>query len=435
MPVGFKLTQLAVPIEVEDSVTAPLPTPDDVRMRGFRQRVPVAQACRWIDSQTVPLPSEPVPLTSACGRVLAGHVTAGRNVPAFDRSAMDGFAVRAEETIAASDYSPVNLQIIGEALPGRPWGGNMMPGQAVRIMTGAPLPPGADAVVPAEQARTRGVDVAICAAVPTGKNIGRTGEDVRVGTVVLSAGRRLRPQDVGILASLGLADVDVHRAPRVRVLITGNELATPGKHIGPYEIYEANSYLLGALLARDGANLEAVERLPDDPAAIGAALQAPGADVLLVSGGSSVGREDHAPRLLAEFGELAIHGVAMRPSSPAGMGRIGPTLVFLLPGNPVSCLCAYDYFAGRAVRRLSGRSSNWPYRRIELPLVRKLVSEIGRTDYCRVQVTSAGIEPLSISGASMLSSTTRADGFVVVAEECEGFAPGEPVTVWLYDSP
>ncbi|MCG8585888.1 MAG: molybdopterin-binding protein, partial [Pirellulales bacterium] len=157
------------------------------------------------------------------------------------------------------------------------------------------------------------------------------------------------------------------------------------------------------------------------------------ADIVLVSGGSSVGKEDFVPQLLASEGELAVHGVAMRPSSPAGMGRLGQRLVFLLPGNPVSCLCAYDFFAGPAIRALGGRSPDWPYRITTAPLERKIVSQVGRLDYCRVKLIDGGVEPLAISGASVLSSTTRADGFVVIPDDSEGFAEGSRVDVYLYD--
>ncbi|MCH7990010.1 MAG: molybdopterin molybdenumtransferase MoeA, partial [Planctomycetes bacterium] len=176
-----------------------------------------------------------------------------------------------------------------------------------------------------------------------------------------------------------------------------------------------------------------LQRIQDDRETIRIALKQPGADVILVSGGSSVGQEDHAPSILAEEGELAIHGVAMRPSSPAGMGRIGDAIVFLLPGNPVSCLCAYDFFAGRAIRLLGGRSSDWPYVTRSAVLSRKIVSAIGRVDYCRVAFAGDQVEPLALSGASILSSTTRADGFVIIPAELEGYAPGSTVDVLLYD--
>jgi molybdopterin molybdotransferase len=171
--------------------------------------------------------------------------------------------------------------------------------------------------------------------------------------------------------------------------------------------------------------------VPDDPNAILAAMRSD-ADVILVSGGSSVGQEDHAPALLAEHGDLAIHGIAMRPSSPAGMGRLGGRLVFLLPGNPVSCLSAYDFFAGLAIRRMAGMPDIWPYVQTQLRLRRKLVSTVGRVDYARVRNVDGLADPIAISGASILSSTSRADGFVVVPEDSEGYPAGAEVSVWLY---
>jgi molybdopterin molybdotransferase len=172
--------------------------------------------------------------------------------------------------------------------------------------------------------------------------------------------------------------------------------------------------------------------VPDEPGAILAAMQTD-CDVVLVSGGSSVGQEDHAPALLRAHGELPIHGLAMRPSSPAGMGRLGDRLVFLLPGNPVSCLCAYDFFAGRAIRGVGGRPADWPYRRVTAPLGRKIVSTVGRLDYQRVRLVEGRVEPLAIAGASVLSSTVRADGFVLVPPDSEGHPPGAEVEVFLYD--
>jgi molybdopterin molybdotransferase len=225
-------------------------------------------------------------------------------------------------------------------------------------------------------------------------------------------------------------------------------------------IADANGPMLAALVARDGGMLASGKRklpadlesnwvlnhreadasrspdrdylVPDDPATILAAMQAD-AEVVLVSGGSSVGQEDHAPLLLAQHGELAIHGIAMRPSSPTGMGLLDGRLVFLLPGNPVSCLCAYDFFAGRTIRRLGGRSSDWPYAKARLPLAHKLVSQVGRVDYARVRIVDGHVEPIAISGASILTSTTTADGFVVVPADSEGYPAGATVDVYLYD--
>src|SRR5204863_2138806 len=282
--------------------------------------------------------------------VLAQQVVAPVDVPAFDRAAMDGYALNGALTTGATEYTPLEFAVIGQALAGQAFEGDVHPGTAVRVMTGAAVPAGADAIVPAEYARLVGAQVEISTPVPPGKHVGYRGEDVRAGASVLEPGRRLRAQDAGLIASLGLAHVDVVAAPRVRIIVTGNEIAAPGEPKTPQQIYDANSPMLRALVARDGGEIAAHLRIGDDPAKIRDALGAPGVDVILVSGGSSVGSEDHAPTLVAQAGELAIHGVAMRPSSPAGIGRIGEALVFLLPGNPVSCLCAYDFFAGRAIR-------------------------------------------------------------------------------------
>jgi molybdopterin molybdotransferase len=215
------------------------------------------------------------------------------------------------------------------------------------------------------------------------------------------------------------------------LVITGNELLPSGSQPHGYRIVDANGPMLAALVARDGGLVDFPGLVPDEHDAILNALHAE-ADVIIVSGGSSVGIEDVAPTLLAEHGELAIHGIAMRPSSPTGLGRIEHRLVFLLPGNPVSCLCAYDFFAGRAIRALGGRATAWPYRAMRARLARKISSPIGRLDYARVQLVDGAVEPLAVGGASVLSSTTRADGFVIVPADSEGFAPGTEVEVWLY---
>jgi molybdopterin molybdotransferase len=379
------------------------------------------------------LSAETVDIDHASGRVLASEVVASVDVPAFDRSAMDGYALRADETTGAGDYNPLAFRVIGGALPGQPFAGHVQAGEAVRIMTGAPLPAGADAVVPAEFVRATPDGIEISIALGPGKHVGRVGEDIARGTTVLAALRRLRPQDAGVLASLGMAQIAALRRPQVRIVVTGNEVIAPGRPKGVHDIHDANSAMLRGLVARDGGVLQVHLRTGDDPAHIRRAVTDAGADVVLISGGSSVGTEDHAPRLLAEVGELAIHGVAMRPSSPAGCGRVGDTLVFLLPGNPVSCLCAYDFFAGRAIRLRGGLPVQWPYPQRRALLARKIVSAIGRVDYCRVRLRDGEVEPLALSGASVLSSTTRADGFVVVPAESEGHAPGSEVVVHLYD--
>jgi molybdopterin molybdotransferase len=405
----------------------------DVRMRGFAERADVEEVERFLRAHTRALPSEPVPVLECVGRVLAEDVKAPVAVPGFARAAMDGYAVRGEATFGASAYEPIALVVRGEALPGSPHEGNVGAGEAVRVMTGAPVPAGADAVVKAEVCTEREGRVEVSEPVTPGKNIGAIGEDIQVGDAVLSSGRRLRPQDAGLLASIGVAEPRCVRRPRVRLVVTGDELLPPGSVPSGSRIVDSNSVVLRGLLARDGAEFLPFEILPDDAGVIREALASADADVVLVSGGSSVGTEDHAPRLVAELGSLDFHGVSMRPSSPAGVGRIGETLVFLLPGNPVSCLCAYEFFAGPSVRALGGRSRAWPHRRARLPLRRKIASEVGRTDYVRVAIEGGLVVPIATSGASILSSTVRAAGCVVVPRALEGMPEGAEVEVFLYD--
>jgi len=407
--------------------------PRDVRMRGFAERADVEEVERFLAAQARPLEPEPVPLASCAGRVLAEDVRAGIDVPGFRRAAMDGYAVRGEDTFGASAFEPLTFEVRGVALPGRPFAGRVDPGAAVRVMTGAPLPEGADAVVMAEVCSEREGRVEVREAVAPRKNAGAVGEDIRRGDLVLRAGRRLRPQDAALLASLGLSAPRCVRRPRVALLVTGDELLPAGSRPEGARIVDSNSVMLRALLERDGGECLPFELLPDQPGLLRKALEAPGADLLLVSGGSSVGEEDHAPRLLAELGHLDFHGIAMRPSSPAGVGRIGGRLVFLLPGNPVSCLCAYEFFAGPALRALGGRPRRWPHRRVRLPLGRKLSSAVGRTDYVRVGIEGGRVYPVSTSGASILSSTVRAAGCVIVPRALEGMPEGAEVEVLLYD--
>jgi len=418
----------------------------DVRMRGFSSRTEVEAVLRLLE-QRVRSPdaaaAEDVAVTEATGRVLAVDVDAPCDVPGFDRSAMDGFALKGSETFGATSMAPLTFEIIGEARPGHPFKGVVGPGQAVRIMTGAPVPDGADAVLMAEKCSFDGESVAALDAVAPEKNIGRRGEDIRRGTRLFDVGRVLRPQDAGVLASVGASPVRVFRKPRVTVLVTGDELLPPGSKPSGTQIVDSNSVVLSPLIERDGGMAHVEQIVRDDRDTMRDALRAatPGAikgafNAVLVCGGSSVGSEDHMPTLVAEEGELCFHGVALRPASPAGVGFVADCPVFLIPGNPVSCLCAYEFFAGPAIRRLAGLPMTWPHQRVRATVRRKIVSMVGRVDYVRVALDDhdgeTGVTPIATSGASILTSTTRAAGAVIVPKDSEGHAPGETVEVLLY---
>ena len=407
----------------------------DVRMKGFLTRTTVEDAWNWIASTLQAgnrCSVEHVSLQEARGRILAEDVISEVNVPGFNRSMMDGYALRAEETYGATSYNSLPFNILGTSLPGKPFVGSVVRGTAVRIMTGAPMPDGADAVLPVEGTEAQNEIMSAISEVSIGKHVGVVGEDVAAGTKVLAAGRTLRPQDLGVLSSIGCNAIPVFKRPVVRILITGNELLAQGEKPRGYQIADANGPMLHSLVSRDGGIPEMPPIVCDDRDHLLAAMREP-ADVILISGGSSVGQEDHAPQILAQHGTLAIHGIAMRPSSPAGMGMLNGAFVFLLPGNPVSCLCAYDFFAGRVIRALGGRNVDWPYRRIMATLTRKIVSTVGRVDYARVKLDGTAAEPIAVSGASVLSSTTQADGFVIIPPDSEGFAANSTVEVFCYD--
>lgn len=407
----------------------------DVRMKGFLSRTTVDDAWGWLGSTSAALGRksiEHVSLKDASRRILAEDIVSVANVPGFNRSMMDGYALQAEDTYGATSYNSLPFKIIGTSLPGKPYPGTVTRGTTVRIMTGAPMPDGADAVLPVEVTEVADGTMSAMSEISRGKHVGVIGEDVAAGARILSAGRTLRPQDLGVLSSIGCETVPVLKRPLVRILITGNELLPAGTSPHGYQIADANGPMLFSLVTRDGGTPDMPPLIPDDREQLLAAMLEP-ADVILISGGSSVGQEDHAPQILAQHGTLAIHGIAMRPSSPAGMGTLNGAFVFLLPGNPVSCLCAYDFFAGRIIRALGGRDENWPYRKITATLTRKIVSAVGRVDYARVKLDDNVAEPIAVSGASVLSSTTQADGFVIIPADSEGFAANSVVEVFCYD--
>jgi molybdopterin molybdotransferase len=405
---------------------------DDVRMRGFATRHDVEEALALLRQRLVPLPSEVIPLAEALDRVLAADIVAAIDVPHFDRAAVDGYAVRARDTFGASDYNPIALTLKGEVLPGRALDLTLGENEAVRIMTGAPLPPGADAVVMAEYAEEAGGLVQILQPIAPFKNVGRVGEDIRKGDVVLTRGRKLRPQDLGVLASIQVAQVPVFRRPTVALIITGNELVDVGEPLSGCQIVDSNSFTLSGLVRRLGAVPVRKGIVRDDRRLIKEAMQKATEDVVIVTGGTSVGAEDFAPLIVQELGELVVHGVAMRPSSPVGFGFIQGRPIFLIPGNPVSALVAFDAFVGPTLQLLQGLPPAYPYPKVRGRLTRKIASAIGRVDFVRVRFTAAGVEPLRVTGASILSSTTRADGFVIVDKNSEGLDEGQEVEVYVY---
>jgi len=353
---------------------------------------------------------------------------------------MDGFALRSEETTGASLSTPARFELIGRSRPGHQIRLEIRSGQAIAIATGAPMPAGADAVVPVEFADVRGNAVDVRTHVPSGKHVGRIGEDIEAGRPLLAPGRVLRPQDLGLLSALGAGSVRVVRTPSIAVIVTGDELLAPGSPPGEFVIPDMNSPMLAALIERDRGRPVIFGPLEDDPARLKRLIEElaadPRIDAIFVSGGTSTGPEDHAPAVVRDLGELLAHGVAMRPGSPTGFGIVSGKPVMLLPGNPVSCLCAYDLFGGMVVRKLGGLSTAMPYPVVPRRLSRPITSAPGRVDYVRVRLTGSDeVDLIATSGSSILSSTTTADGFVIVRHDAETLATGSWQDVHLYEIP
>jgi molybdopterin molybdotransferase len=407
----------------------------DVRMRGFTERTDLESALEVLRSCVEPLEEESVNLERALGRTLARDIISAEDVPAFDKSAMDGYALRAAETFGASPTDPVSLAVIGEVFPGDAGDLEVGPGEAVRIMTGGAFPKGADAVLMAEHTTDRGNSVLVHGSVVPGRNVARAGEDIRKGDKVLQRGRVLRPQDLGVLASIRMVELKVTRRPVVGVISTGNELVEPESteagRLG--RVVNSCRYILEGLVTRTGGVPDWLGILPDDRETLRAALEDFDGDILLTTGATSAGKEDYLPGLLAELGELLVHGVNIRPASPLGIGRLGKTLAVLLPGNPVAAMVGFDVFVRPALQlQLGQRERRWN-RRVRGRLRRKLASALNRTDFVRVQLVGQGeVEPFRSGGAGVLTSVTRADGFVIVPRDDEGLEAGTEVEVYLF---
>ncbi len=406
----------------------------DIRMRGFLRRTPVKTLLSLVRTLSNLLPSEDILTVEASGRILAEEILSPTNVPDFERSAMDGYALNAESTFGATSYNPLMFKVVGQVTPGDRYKAILKQGEAISIMTGAPVPSGANAVLMAENAEFLNNHIQVLEAVPPGKHVGKVGEDIKKNQILLQQGRLLRPQDIAVLASVGLKKIKVVRKPKVDLLITGNELLKPGEKPFGVQIVDSNSVMLTPLIERDGGVLSKVHHVPDDRDLIQKYLRETEADLICMTGGTSVGVEDHGPMLVDELGELLAHGIPMRPAAPTGFGLIKGKKIFLLPGNPVSCLSAYDFFVRRSLCLMGGYSDEWPYFKKNLKLATKISSEIGRIEYVRLRIENDHAFVIASGGASILSSTTQADGFLLTEEDSEGFAEGEEVEVWLYDS-
>ncbi|HLQ25487.1 MAG TPA: gephyrin-like molybdotransferase Glp, partial [Acidiferrobacterales bacterium] len=399
--------------------------------------LPVTEALRRIDSEITPISGiERVAVRSALGRVLAEDVHSHIDVPAHTNSAMDGYAVAG---VDLAESGSRELRVIGTAWAGRPFTGVVRPGDCVRIMTGAKMPSGTDTVVMQERAERVGDVIRIGSGNRPGQNVRQAGEDIAKGGIVLAAGKKLLPAELGLLASLGFVEITVKRRLRVAFFSTGDELRSAGEALAEGDIYDSNRYTLHAMLTRLGVDVTDMgvvrDRREDLERALKEAAQA--ADAVITSGGVSVGEADFIKETLASLGRVNFWKIAMKPGRPLAFGRIANAVFFGLPGNPVSVMVTFYEFVQPALRRLMGQTDTRSPR-IMVPCVSRLKKTPGRMEFQRgiLETESNGrlvVRSTGEQGSGILSSMSKANCFIVLPMEAGAVEPETLVAVELFE--
>jgi len=400
--------------------------------------MPVEKARSHIRAFLEPVTAvERLSIRAALGRVLAEEVISPVNVPQHDNSAMDGYAVRFDDL---KQDGEARLSVIGTAFAGKPFEGSAGPGQAVRIMTGAVIPKGTDTVIQQERAKAAGDRVAVAPVMKRGANTRSAGEDLRQGEPALKRGQPLRPAEIGLLASLGIGEVSVYRKLRVAFFSTGDELVPVGSPLGAGQIYDSNRYTIYGMLNRLGCDVLDMGVIPDDPAAVERAFDeaAQAADVVITSGGVSVGEADYVKQILDRLGEVLFWKIAMKPGRPLAYGRIGRAHFFGLPGNPVAVMVTFYQFVRDALLYLQGQVAVAPLPTLKVTCTSAIKKAPGRTEFQRGILTRAAdgqwtVRTTGDQGSGILSSMSQADCFIVLPTEAGNLPAGAVVDVQLLE--
>ncbi len=400
--------------------------------------MPVDQARTYIRTILTPVTAvEQLPIRSALGRILATDVISTIDVPGHDNSAMDGYAVRHADLKAEAD---VTLTLIGTSFAGKPFAGSVASGKAVRIFTGAVIPAGCDTVVMQERASVVDGKVKLGAGVKPGQNTRKVGEDIKVGAVVLRQGQPLHPAEIGLLASLNIGEVRVYRRLRVAFFSTGDELVSIGGTLGPGQIYDSNRYTMHGMLTRLGCEVLDMGVVRDTPEAVEAAFAeaAAAADVVMTSGGVSVGDADYVKQMLDRLGDVLFWKIAMKPGRPLAYGRIGKAHFFGLPGNPVAVMVTFYQFVREALLTLAGQTDVKPMPTFKARLASPIRKAPGRTEFQRGILAPGAdgqweVRMTGDQGSGILSSMSQANCFVVLPVAQGNTAPGELVEVQPFE--
>ena len=400
--------------------------------------MPVEKARSHIRAFLTPVTAvERLNIRAALGRVLAEEVISPVNVPQHDNSAMDGYAVRFDDL---KQDGEATLKVIGTAFAGKPFDGSVVPGQAVRIMTGAVIPQGADTVIQQERAKVSGDQVAVAPVTKKGTNTRSAGEDLRQGEYALKRGQPLRPAEIGLLASLGIGEVSVYRKLRVAFFSTGDELVPVGSPLGAGQIYDSNRYTIYGMLTRLGCDVLDMGVIRDDPKAVERAFDeaAQSADVVITSGGVSVGEADYVKQILDRLGEVLFWKIAMKPGRPLAYGRIGRAHFFGLPGNPVAVMVTFYQFVRDALLYLQGQVTVAPLPTLKVTCTSAIKKAPGRTEFQRGILSRAAdgqwtVRTTGDQGSAILSSMSQADCFIVLPTEVGNLPAGAVVDVQLLE--
>ena len=385
------------------------------------------------------LGAEETPLLSAHNRVLAEDVTSKLDIPPFDRSTVDGYAVKAKDTFGAEENQSVLLRVCGVVSIGELPRISVSTGQAAEIATGAPLPGGADAVLMVEDTERTGDELHVFSAVTKGENVMKRGSDIKKGETVLKAGQVLSSREIGVLAALGAACAKVHEVPQVAVLSTGGEVTEPGKELPPGKIYDINAYSLSAAVLESGGNPICMGVTPDDPIEMREALQhaLECADLVTTSGGVSVGPKDITPQTVASLGKpgLIFSGIAVKPGKPTTMALIGRKPVFALPGHPTSALLVFQLLVRPVIERLSGRTPT-EVAKVKGVAGMRMFSAKGRRTFVMVKLRrdKSGLvaEAVETGASGAITTLAKADGYVEIPENQQFVDKGEEVEVALF---
>ena len=401
-------------------------------MRPITETLLYDDAVKLVMGTAVPVTrSERVALVDAGGRVVAADVVAAIDVPPFDRAAMDGYAVVAEDTFGAGTHAPKPLRCVDRVFTGQVPARGISTGECIEIATGAPMPAGADAVVMVEETERAGDNIGVLTPVYPRQNVGRRAADIAVGSVVVSAGQVLNPSRIGALAALGTRDVEVFARPTIAILSTGNEIAEPGQPLGPGQIYDINRFTLETIIRQHGGLGVPLPIAADSVEDLSDALDAAsGHDVVVFSGGSSVGERDLILDVLKAHGTVHFHGIAVKPGKPTVFGAIDGKPVFGMPGYPTSCL-SNAYLLLVPFLRTVARLPEWRPVTVDAPLARRIVSTTGRHQFYTVKLVEGRAEP-AFKASGDITSMANADGYIEIPAQTDVVEAGTTVTVKLF---